>query len=265
MKVFISTDIEGVAGVTAWEETEYGGKGYEAACRQMSLETAAACRAAMEAGYEVVVKDGHGDARNIDPNLLPKGVKLIRGWMVSPYSMMGGLDETYDSVIYIGYHSGAGSSANPLAHTIESPLFHWIKINDRIASEFTLNTLLADQLGVPSVFLSGDKGICREAKAEYPGIKVVATKEGIGNATWNLHPEDAIQLIEKSVKVALCEKTSVRKLEKSYNMKICFKEHQGARNAAWYPGAELIDNHTISFTAEDPFQLDIARMFMTGV
>ena len=54
MKIFISSDIEGVSGITSWDATRYGGKGYEEACRQMSLETAAACRAALKKGCEVV-------------------------------------------------------------------------------------------------------------------------------------------------------------------------------------------------------------------
>ena len=92
MKVFISADIEGVTGVTSWCETESGGQGYEAAARQMTLEVSAACEAAIEMGFDVVVKDGHGNARNIDMWGLPKGVSLIRGWRCSPEGMMGGLD-----------------------------------------------------------------------------------------------------------------------------------------------------------------------------
>ena len=80
-KIFISADIEGVSGITSWAATEYGGKGYEKACRQMSLETAAACRGAIRAGYLPVVKDGHEDAMNIDHDLLPQEAELISGWV----------------------------------------------------------------------------------------------------------------------------------------------------------------------------------------
>ena len=64
-KYFISADIEGVTDVTSWEECHQGGAGYPEACRQMSLEVAAACEAILEAGHEVVVRDGHGSAKNI--------------------------------------------------------------------------------------------------------------------------------------------------------------------------------------------------------
>ncbi len=265
MKIFISADIEGITTVTGWCETRYGGQGYEDARRQMSLETAAACRAALAAGYEVVVKDGHENALNIDAALLPKGTQLIRGWMTHPFAMMAGLDESYAGVIYIGYHAKAGTNASPLTHTIEDDLFHWVKVNGELASEFSLNAMLADALGVPSMFLSGDKGICEDAQRLYPSIETVAVKEGIGNATWNIHPEEAIARIENGVRNALSAKHQPNPLAEAYHMEINFKAHQKARHAAWYPGAKLLDSHTVEITAKTPEELAIARMFMTGV
>ena len=126
-KLFISADLEGVSGVSSWEETRYGGPGYDAACRQLTREVAAACRAAQELGYTVLVKDGHEDARNIDPTGLPRGVLLHRGWQNEPAAMMCGLDASYDAALYIGYHAPEGSDGSPLAHTIEHPLYAWMK------------------------------------------------------------------------------------------------------------------------------------------
>lgn len=262
-KIFISADLEGITGVTDWCETRYGGQGYAEACRQMSLETAAACRAALGAGYQVVVKDGHEDARNIDPHLLPRGVALIRGWMISPMGMLGGLDESYDGVIYIGYHARAASDASPLNHTTEDYLFHQISVNGTPASEFSFNSMLADELGVPSLFLSGDRGICEEARREYPGIHTFSVKSGIGNSTWNIHPEEAAEEIEKAVSTALMNQAALRPMQVSYKMEITFKQHQRARRASWYPGAEMEDGYTVIYTAKTPMELAIAKMFMT--
>lgn len=163
MKVYISADIEGCADVTAWCETESGQEGYESACRQMTLETAAACEAAIEMGYTPVVKDGHGNARNIDPWGLPRGTQLIRGWRTSPAGMMGGLDDTFAAAIYIGYHAPEGTDGSPLAHTIEHEWFMKLILNDQLESEFTLNALYAANFGVPSVFIAGDKAVCEHA------------------------------------------------------------------------------------------------------
>ena len=89
-KLFISADLEGVSGVSSWEETRFGGQGYDAACRQLTREVAAACHAAQELGYTVLVKDGHEDARNIDPTGLPRGVScyLVRSNTTRPPVMV---------------------------------------------------------------------------------------------------------------------------------------------------------------------------------
>jgi len=265
MKLFISADLEGVAGVTNWCETRYGGQGYEEACHQMTLEVAAACRAAMELGYEVVIKDGHENALNIKPAMLPRGVELIRGWMSSPASMMAGLDDSFNAVAYIGYHSPQGSNTSPLAHTIRHDLFHWIRINGELTSEFSINALWAAANKVPSVFLSGDNGMCEIAKKSYPGIITVATKKGIGNATWNIHPEESVERIEKGVQMGLKAGIGLIPIEDEYKMEIHFKDHQHARSASWYPGALQIDCNTVIYTAKTPKELIIARIFMTGI
>lgn len=263
MKIFISADIEGVSGITSWDATRYGGKGYEEACRQMSLETAAACRAAMDKGFDVVVKDGHEDAMNIDHNLLPNGVELIRGWMNSPMSMLGGLDESFDGVIYIGYHSGAWTANSPLKHTCEDYIYNWFKINDRYASEFTINSQVADQLGVPSLLFSGDEGACRDAADEYPGIVTVTTKRGIGNATWNKHPEAVIAEIEEKVGEVLSKPLPAhRNVEQKYTMTLCYKDFQRAATAEWFPGVKRIDDYTVSYAADSPLELARCRYFI---
>lgn len=262
MKVYITADLEGVCGVTDWRETEYGGQGYEEACKQMSLEVAAACKGAMELGYEVVVKDGHSNALNIDPNLLPKGVQLIRGWQNTPLAMMAGLDETFDAVMYIGYHSAADTNTSPLKHTVEDYLYTYMLLNGENASEFSLNSVLGDEMGVPSVFFSGDLGACKDAEREYPGIVTVATKEGIGNGTWNLHPEDALDKIEDGVKEALKNLPKARALKDDYELTICYKDHGRAKSASWYPGAEQTDPYTVKFKGKTPMDIAIARSFI---
>ena len=265
MKVFISADIEGVTGVTSWCETEEGGAGYEAACRQMTLEVSAACRAALEMGYVPVVKDGHGNARNIDILELPKEAQLIRGWRCSPEGMMGGIDESFDAFICIGYHSPEGTDTGSLAHTTEHEWFNWVKVNGKLASEFSLNALYAADFGVPAVFISGDKGICDHAKEYCPDIVAVATKESVGNSTWNLHPAKTLELIEKGVKEALAEVKPVKLPQQEYEIEFFFKEHQKDRAASFNQGAKKTGSNVVVYTAKDVQDLMVAKMFMTEI
>lgn len=262
MKIFISADIEGVTGVTQWEETEHGRKDYEMARRQMSLEAAAACEAILEAGHTVVIRDAHNDACNILPDLLPEGAELIRGWMCHPASMMAGIDESFDAAMYIGYHSAAFTNTSPLAHTTNLKRYNHIKINDRIASEFTINSLWADLCGIPSIYLSGDEGICGTAKEEYPGIVTTAVKKGIGSGTWNMHPKAAIRQIKEDVAGSLGMAHSLRESSDHYVLEIQYKSHMDARSASWYPGVTQIDAHTVRFESKRFYDVRVAMSFI---
>ena len=118
MKVFISADIEGCCGVFSNIETHKNEAVYAPFAKQMTKEVLAVCEAAHEAGAdEIVVKDGHGDASNIDPLQMPSYVTLIRGKSGHPYNMMFGLDPTFDAVLYVGYHAAAGCPEFAVSHT----------------------------------------------------------------------------------------------------------------------------------------------------
>ena len=119
MKIYISADIEGITGTTNWDETEKKHPDYPEFRDQMTAEVAAACEGALAAGAtEIMVKDAHDSARNIQAEKLPKGSLLWRGWSGHPYFMVDGMDSTYDAVLMIGYHSRAGSHTNPLSHSM---------------------------------------------------------------------------------------------------------------------------------------------------
>ena len=263
-KLFLSADLEGVSGVSSWEETRFGGQGYDEACRQLTREVAAACRAAQELGYAVLVKDGHEDARNIDPAGLPQGVLLHRGWQNEPAAMMCGLDPSYDAAIYIGYHAPEGCDGSPLAHTIEHPLYAWMRLDGELASEFSMNALWAAALGVPSVFLSGDRYICDAAAALCPGIGTYAAKDCTGSAVWGPHPDEVVKGIYAGVLAALAKPHDIVPLKDSYTLEICFREHRMARRASWYPGAVRTGAYTVAYTAKDPIELMTARSFLEG-
>lgn len=265
-KFFISADIEGITDVTFWSETENGQEGYDDACQQMTCETAAACRAVLEAGGRPVVRDGHGWARNIRHAGLPEGTELLRGWACHPGSMLAGLDAAFSGLICIGYHAPAGSSGSPLAHTVDHEKIQWVKVNGQLASEFTLNSLYAASLGVPAVFLSGDETICRMAESEVPGIGTLAVKRCRGGSTWNMHPQTAAAALQTALARQLASPLpALRPLPETLVLDVCLSSHQGARSALRLPGVSPLDGPcTVRYTAASPKELNIALELIMG-
>jgi D-amino peptidase len=263
MKVFISVDIEGITGVTVWSETTFGNADYNQFAEQMTKETVAACEGAIAMGAkEIFIKDAHDSARNIDMTKLPKCAKLSRGWTYTPDSMVAGIDETFDAAIFIGYHSAAGTDGNPLSHTMNLGN-NYIKINGEKASEFTLNSYIAASYGVPVVFLSGDEMLCQSAKKFNPGIETVAVKEGKGDATVNIHPELACELIREGVKKGLKHIESCKlNIPEKFEVEINYKDHRNAKHASFYPGVTQVDSHTVKYTASSIKEMAITRMFI---
>src|SRR5262249_12762624 len=135
MKIFLSADIEGVAGITAPEECDLALPDNKYFQEQMTLEVKAACEGAIEAGATSIwVKDAHWTGRNIVPRALPECVRMVRGWTGHPFSMMAELDTTFSAACFIGYHARAGSGGNPLAHTMSGRVVDMMRINDAPAS-----------------------------------------------------------------------------------------------------------------------------------
>ena len=260
MKVYITADIEGITGVSHWNETLKEKSDYREFQKQMTAEVAAACKAANEAGAkEIWIKDAHHTGRNLIANDLPHNIKLIRGWSGNPLSMVQEIDSSFQAVIMIGYHSRANSSTAPLAHSMNT-INQYIKINDQYVSEFWLHGHAAALHGVPVVFISGDHGICEEAKQVNSNIVTFPVQHGVGDSIISIHPQVAIDNIQAKVTQALKQDKSacVLKLAKEFNVEIRYKNHTKAYRASFYPGATAKDTHTIEFKTKNYF--DVLRL-----
>ena len=164
-KVFISADIEGVTGVIHWNDTDQKSKGdYEYFRQLMTDEVNAAIEAALESGFnDIMVRDAHGSGLNILPSKLNENARLIREWADSPFMMMDGIDDTYQAVIFIGYHAKANTPNATLKHTMNTRVAD-VKINNVSMAEAGINALIAGYFNVPVVFIAGDKAICDYSK-----------------------------------------------------------------------------------------------------
>lgn len=252
-KLFISADIEGSCGIASWNEADEAHAEYPRYALQMTREVAAACQGALDAGWQqILVKDAHGNGRNIDAALLPDGVSLLRGWGNDPMGMMLGLDDSFDGVVMTGCHDAAGTGSNPLAHTWSLDV-HSLHINGQLASELMLNSLIAAWLRVPVYAVSGDQGVCRWMEGFSPRTVVIPVHEGIGDAVRAIHPEEAIRRIREGVARALKQprEDCLIPLPERFVVDICYQKHQRARHSSFYPDAELIDARTVRYQHED--------------
>ena len=149
LKIFISVDMEGITGVVNWEDVSRDGKDYEYFRQITTKETNAAIEGALEAGAtEIIVRDSHGSARNILPEMLHKNSKLIRDWSGGFMWMMEGIDKTFDAVVFIGYHAKAGTPNAILEHTMSSKNIIDISVNNVSLPEAGINALIAGYYNV---------------------------------------------------------------------------------------------------------------------
>jgi len=253
LKVYISADMEGVAGIVHWDETELGKGEYNLFRKLMTEEVNAAIDGALRAGAtEILVRDAHWTARNLIPDLLREEAMLIRGWNTGPLGMMDGLDETFDAAILIGEHDRAGTVFSPLAHTMTGSFFS-VYLNGEEMSESSLAAVVAGHFDVPIVMVSGDTKLCEEMKDLLGRLETAQVREGLGRAVKSMHPKRARKLIEEKTLAALQELDSFSpyKVEPPYTLEIICKDAVAANMAAWVPGAKREGGRKVVFSHPD--------------
>jgi len=248
LKVFISVDMEGISGVVTGSEVSSSGPHYQYFRELTTLEANAAVEGALAAGAtEIVVRDGHGSKTNIIPDLLHKEAKLLRGVTARPENMMLGLDESFDAVIFIGYHAKAGTEDGILAHTSSGNVID-LSVNGVSFPEAAYNAVIAGNLGIPVVLVAGDNWICEQATALFGNIATVETKVGMDTAELGLHPEVVREMIRTRTTSALSDldRFEPYRMEPPYEMVLKVR-----REKTPYPGAEKTGEGEFTFISMD--------------
>src|SRR6201996_8869840 len=200
LKVYISVDMEGVAGVVTGDQLIPGGFEYDRFRRFMTDEAVAAVRGAKAAGAtEVVVSDSHGNAENLLIEMFPKDVRIVRSWPRHG-EMMAGLDSSFGAAMFVGYHASTTNPKGVRAHTISSAHFTRVGLNGNAVTEGELNAAYAGALGVPVVFVSGDDVAVEEVTSRIGKMETVATKKALGfHSAESLTPAASSEKIEQGV------------------------------------------------------------------
>lgn len=253
MKVLISTDIEGVAGVYHGEQVRPGNPEYERARRLMAAEASAAAEAAFAAGAsEVLVNDSHGGFRNMPPDLLHERARIIQG-KPRYLSMVAGVEQGVDALCLIGYHSRAGGRGI-LAHTINSAAFASVRLGDHELGEAGLYGALAGEYGVAVVMGSGDDVFIGENRPLFPGAAWAETKRATGfNSGVSLSPAQSCEAIRAAVAQGLAGRAACQPLRFAGVQRVTLRCQSPAMADLFcqWPRFERLDGVTLAFDAPD--------------
>lgn len=257
LKVFISVDMEGVTGVVNVDDASRGGKDYDYFRQTMTREANAAIEGALAAGAtDIVVRDSHGSALNLLPEMLNRNSRLLRDWSEGPMVMMEGIDASYDAAVYVGYHARAGTPDGVLDHTSSGNVTD-VSINGISMPETGYNALMAGHYGVPVVFVAGDQAVVDQAIELLGNVETVAVKEGIGAAALNLHPEVAREKIREGVERALrnLDDYEPYRLRAPYTLVLTLKTEQNIYRGSLYPGAERTGDWEVTYVGDDVLEI----------
>jgi D-amino peptidase len=259
VKVFVISDMEGVAGIVRPEQTNAGEALYEEGRRLYTQEINAAVRGAKAGGAtEIVVMDCHGAGKGYDFNsLLPEELEPDCEYVVqeewTEYTEF--LEQGVDGALFVGMHARAGVGDGVLNHTVSGPDFQNLWFNGTLVGETGINAALCGAWGCPVLLVTGDRAACREgAELLGDGLTTVEVKQGLGvKSARLLQPARARELVEAGAKQALSNPKAVEPYDpgKPCEIKVEYKWTAPAARLRCRTGIELLDARTLVSRADD--------------
>ncbi len=277
MKVLISVDMEGVAGVVHSEDVMMEGEEYQRARRWMTAEANAAIAGAKDAGAkEIVVADSHGYMRNllIEELIEDEIVQIVRG-SPRPLGMVNGVDENCFAALFIGYHAMEGTENGVLAHSYSGLAIQEMRLNGRAVGELGFNAAICGAFGVPVIFVSGDDRLAAEVAEQLPLAATVITKWGVGfNAARNLHPRESCRRIRAGVEDALEALPQLQQslttkgklfldLERPIRFEAIYKRNIHGDHVQHIPALERLAGNHVAYESDDIIELASIKNLLT--
>lgn len=274
MKILIAADMEGITGVTNWNQVDPNHAEYPRFRRLMTSDVNAAIRGACDAGAnQILVTDGHANGSNLLVEDLDPCAHLISGEN-TPLSMIQGIGPDVDGVILVGYHARAGSQNAILDHTWSSRRVANLWLNDILLGEYGLNAAVAGHFNVPVLMITGDQTVCAQATELLGDIETVIVKTAISRMGAEcLPPQITEELIQKAanqvvnrLKAGDAPKPFI--VSPPVRVTIDFNSSDQVDQAALLPGSHRQDGRRLTFTAEDmlaayaAFQAALALVYL---
>ena len=268
MKVYISIDMEGLAGISHPNPTGRADSGYPAAAELMVGEANAAIEGALSGGAsEILVNDSHGGMYNLRPADLHPGARVLQGQKAWSMVAGAGPDAGIGVALFVGYHCRAGHPRGTIAHTYSGgPTLS--RLNGRLVGETGINASVLGAWGVPVGLVAGDDALAEEVADWLPWAESVVVKEaGGGSSAASLHPSLARDLIcvaaERAVRRASAGELRPLLLDAPIVVEVEYRNGIQADYAAVVPGAERYGDRGVRFEAPDA--VTAYRGFLAGV
>jgi len=277
MRIYLSVDMEGLAGVAHPGQVTFGPGvdrvDYDRSRALMAGEANAAIEAALERGAtDVVVNDSHWHMRNLRAEDIADGARLLIG--DKALSMTQGIGEPgeipFDGAAFIGYHAGAGNRAGVIAHTYSSATVLELRVNGVPHNEAGINAIRLGHHGVPVMLVAGDDALADEVAALLPWAERVVVKRALGYSTAaSLSPREAHAAIRDGMYRALDRLTEMQPYRPPGPLRgeLDLRLPVQADYAGILPGVERIGPRTVGFGAEDGdafFRTFLALMRLSG-
>jgi D-amino peptidase len=254
LKVYISVDMEGIAGVVTADQLGPTGFEYGRAREFMTAEALAAIAGAREAGAtEIVVSDSHGNGESLLIDQFPDDVRIVRSWP-RPLMMMEGIDSTFAAAIFIGYHASTTNPAGVRAHTISSANYASVSLNGVAMPEAGINAAIAGRFGVPVVFISGDDVAVEETRRLLGDVEGAVVKRAISfHSASTMTPKAAQALIKAHVKTALDRRSAFKPyvVRPPVTLDLVFKSYRPAEMLAYLSIVQRTTSHGIRVVGRD--------------
>ncbi len=273
MNLYISCDMEGTAGVCAWEQVDARTPHPDYALYRvwMNREVRAAIDGAREAGATgVTVNDSHGPMRNLLFDELPADVRVISGNR-KPFSMAQGADQGFGGAFFTGYHGAIGDADAVLGHTYSPGVIYDVRINGIRCSEATLNAAYLGHYGVPLLLITGDRTTVEGVRAQMPWVTGAIVKESIGNfAADSLSPAAAQKIIRTAAQAAIANAGNAKPFvfEAPIAMELTLARVEQADLIEMIPGFQRTGSRAVRLVRDDYptiFKAFVAAFRMGGL
>jgi D-amino peptidase len=268
VKVFVSFDMEGVAGIVDWSQCRAGEPGYQEGRKLLLGEVNAAIDGAIAGGAtEIVCNDSHGTMFNVDPAALHGKAVYVSG-RHKPLYMMQGLDTSADAVFLVGYHGSISGESSVLSHTYNPQVFSHVELNGHRVGESGINALVALAHGVPVALITGDQHTMAEADPFLADAERVAVKESVTRfGAVNLHPETACAMISEGARRAVERAATMAPpaIELPATLDVHLQTADMAELACWVRGVDRTGLRGVRISGEDPLAMYRAFVGITYI